>query len=294
LKYKTYEFQQYIRYIPSDLSQPLPAPPIEFQDIESAYYFVYTYQQWIAMVNNALSLAFIGLNALVVAGSDTLPTPNPPFMEFDPQAQLCILDCDEAGYANTLVDPISIYSNAPCYTLFGSFQAIYLGYSNIINGKNFQYVVKNINNTNLLNLPTYNAIQMYQEGSTTALWNPVQSLVFTTALLPVIPEMISVPKVFNADSNLFNTGNNSNIQPMMTDFIVNYSPSNTYRPNVVYTPSGEYRLIDLYGQTPLNSIEMSVFWKDNFGGMHPFYLNSGCSASIKLLFRRKDYNNVVM
>ena len=41
LKYKTYEYQQYVRYIPDDLSQPIPAPPITFQDLETAYYFTY-------------------------------------------------------------------------------------------------------------------------------------------------------------------------------------------------------------------------------------------------------------
>ena len=290
---KTYEFQQNVVYIPSDLSQPLPLPPIDFQDITSAYYFVFAYQQWVAMLNNALSLCLNGLKNLVLAGGENLPSLNPPFLEFDPVAQVMILDCDLVGYSDSLINPIKLFANAPMYTLLASFQAISQGYgSSIINGKNFQFVITNINGTNILTLPTYSAIQMYQEQSSIALLNPISSLVFTTAQLPVIPEMVATPRVFNSDSNLFNTGNNANITPMMTDFIVPFEVGNTYRPNVVYTPSGEYRLIDLYGTSPLSAIEMSVFWKDQFGGLHPFYLNSGCSATIKLLFRRKDYNNI--
>jgi len=292
LKYKTYEYQQYVRYIPSDMSQPIPAPPIEFQDLESAYYFVYTYQQCITLFNNALSSAVTGLNALVTAGGDVLPSTNPPFFEFDPSALLCILDADEAGYANTLINPIQIFCNAPCFTLFSTFQAIYYGYSQITNGKNFQFLVRNINGTNELTLPTYTALQMYQEESTTALWCPISALVFTTALLPISPELIGVPRVFNSDSSLFNSGNNANISNILTDFIVPFAPNNTYKPNIVYTPNGEYRLMDLNGSSPLSALEMSVFWKDVFGTLHPFYLNSGCSASIKLMFRRKDFNNV--
>ena len=292
LKYKTYEYQQYVRYVPVDISQPVPAPPIEFQDLESAYYFVYTFQQCIALFNTALSSAVTGLNALVVAGGDVLPSTNAPFFEFDPSAFLCILDADEAGYSSTLVNPIQIFCNAPCFTLFSTFQALYYGYANITNGKNFQFVIKNINGTNELTLPTYTALQMYQEESTTALWCPIQSLVFTTALLPISPELIGVPRVFNSDSSLFNTGNNSNISNILTDFIVPYAPNNTYKPNIVYTPNGEYRLMDMNGSSPLSALEMSVFWKDVFGTLHPFYLNSGCSASIKLMFRRKDFNNV--
>lgn len=292
LKYKTYEYQQYVNFVPTDLSQPTPAPPITFQDLETAYYFVYTYQQAISMFNTALASAVSGLNALVVAGGDVLPSTNAPFFEFDPNALLFILDADEAGYANTLANPIQLFCNAPCFTLFSTFQAIYYGYANIVNGKNFQFVIKNINGTNELTLPTYTALQMYQEESTSALWCPIQSLVFTTALLPVSPELIGVPKVFNSDSNLFNTGNNANISNILTDFIVPFEPNNTYKPNIVYTPNGEYRLMDLNGASPLSALEMSVFWKDVFGTLHPFYLNSGCSASIKLMFRRKDFNNV--
>jgi hypothetical protein len=292
LTYKNYEYLQYVQYTPTDFSASLPTPPLVFQDIESQYYFMYSYQQVISIFNTALLNAFNGLNTLVVAGGDTLPTANAPFFEFDPQLLLCILNADELGYSNTLTNPINIFCNAPCFTLFSTFQALNYGYTNIINGKNFQLIVKNINGTNILTLPTYNALQMYQEGSTCALWCPIQSLVFTTALLPVNPELVSIPKVFNADSKLFNTGNNSNLQPVLTDFVVEFNPNNTYKPNVVYAPNGEYRLIDLYGTSPLSAIELSVFWKDNFGGLHPFYLNSGCSANIKLLFRRKDYNNV--
>lgn len=292
LKYKTYEYQQYVNFVPTDLSQPTPAPPITFQDLETAYYFVYTYQQAISMFNTALASAVSGLNALVVAGGDVLPSTNAPFFEFDPNALLFILDADEAGYSNSLANPIKLFCNAPCFTLFSTFQAIYYGYANIVNGKNFQFVIKNINGTNELTLPTYTALQMYQEESTSALWCPIQSLVFTTALLPVSPELIAVPKVFNSDSNLFNTGNNANISNTLTDFIVPFEPNNTYKPNIVYTPNGEYRLMDLNGASPLSALEMSVFWKDVFGTLHPFYLNSGCSASIKIMFRRKDFNNV--
>lgn len=289
LTYGIKEQQEYVVYVPSDSSQTLPSPPIDFQDIETAYYFVYCYQQWVDMLNTTLQTAWTNLNTQVV-----LPSPNAPFFEFDPIGQVMILNADAAAYANTLITPIKIYANSPCFTLLSSFPALYNGYSNIINGKNFQFVVKSINGTNELILPSYTALQMYQEGSTTALWNPIQKLVFTTGLLPVVPELVSVPRVFNSNSVLFNNGNNANVQPIITDFVVPYSPSNTYKPNVEYTPSAEYRLMDLYGDSPLSSIQISVYWSDVFGGMHPFYLNSGCSGSIKLLFRRKDYNNVIL
>jgi hypothetical protein len=294
LTYKTYEYQQFVYYIANDVSAPTPAPPLDFQDLTSSFYFIYTYQQWIEMVNVAFVSAFNGLKALVVAASDTLPSNNPPFLEFDPQQLICIIDCDEEGYDRSIVNPIKIYMNSPMFTLFSSFPSVQYGYTGITNGKNTKLVVYNNNGTNILNLPTYNAIQMYQEGSTCGLWNPVSAIVFTTALLPVIPSLVSVPKIFGSQANLFNIGNNANLAPVLTDFIVPFSPGNTYKPTIEYTPSGEYRLLGMYGTSPLASIEVSVFWKDIFGVLHPFKLNSGCSATLKIMFRRKDFNTAFL
>jgi hypothetical protein len=293
LSYKTYDYQQNIIYTPKDLSQPLPNPPIDFQDLETAYYFMFSYQQVIEMFNIAFVACLAGLNALVIAGGDTLPSPNPPFFEFDPNALVAILDADKAGYDRALVNPIKIYMNSPAFNLFQNFPAIYYG-NNVSNGKNYLFDIYNNNNTNILNLPTYDVLQSYQEGTSTGLWNPIMSIVFTTALLPVVPSYTSVPKVWGNDSKLFNIGNNANLAPVITDFIVPWSATNTYRDTIEYTPNGEYRLLDMFGSSPLSAVELSCFWKDQFGGLHPFKVNSGCSASIKLMFRRKDYNNSML
>ena len=38
--------------------------------------------------------------------------------------------------------------------------------------------------------------------------------------------------------------------------------------------------------------DIIVYWKDRFGGLHPFQLQPGCAASVKLMFRRKDFSVV--
>lgn len=294
LKYKTYEYQQFIQFIPDDLTESLPLPPLDFQDFTNQYYYCSSYQLWIEMVNIGFKSCLAGLKNLVVAGGDTLPSENPPFMEFDPQNLVAILDADEAGYERTLTNPIQIYFNSPMYNLFSTFPAILQGYINVQNGKNYLLTIFNNNDTNILNLPSYNVIQSYQEGSTVALMNPVQSIVFTTSLLPVIPSNVSQPRIFGLNSPLANFGNNANVAPVITDFVVPVDALNRYRPNIVYTPSAEYRLFNLYGNSPISAIELSAYWKDQFGQLHPIYLNSGCGASIKLMFRRKDYNSITL
>jgi hypothetical protein len=64
------------------------------------------------------------------------------------------------------------------------------------------------------------------------------------------------------------------------------------KPTINYSPQAEYRLTDLFGTSPVSAINVVVYWKDKFGGLHPLTLASGGNANIKIMFRRKDYGNL--
>ena len=292
LTYKTATYQQYISYISFNRSAREAEPPLTVQDVSSEYYYVMAYQQWIAMVNSAFISAVANLQLVATGlGLGALPSMNPPFMEFNPDTLNYIIDADQVGYDSALTDPIKIYFNSPMQTLFSAFNYINYGYQGITQGKNYQLVIANMNGANLLTLPTYTAIQCYSEFSTCALWNPISKISFTTSLLPVVPENVSLPKIYNSPQNaVISGGNNSNISPILTDFEVPFSALNTYCPNITYTPSGEYRMTDLYGDSPLSGIQLAVFWVDYYGNNYPIQLASGCSANVKLMFRKKEWN----
>jgi len=288
--------QTNIVWVPQNSNEPTPAPPIKFQDLTSTHYYCYSYQWFVDRINTAFTTCFNALNAQVVAAGKALPSANPPIMEWDIPGYKGILDCDVSGYdlnmdtSSSVMKPIKIFFNAPMYNLFSSFESYNLGYNNVTFGRNFQIRVRSVNGLNYLLMPAgWTALQTYQEYATTPLWNPVQSLVFTTSLLPVVPELTSVPKVFGSDSKFYNVGNNSNITSVLTDFEVGLITGSEYKPNVQYTPQAEYRLVDLFGNNPLSALEIRVFWKDSWGNLIPFTLNSGCTASIKIMFRRKDF-----
>jgi hypothetical protein len=285
LKYQTFEFQQFIQWVPQDVSQPIPNAPLDVQDFTSEYYFCYNQQYWIELINNAFQSAVTGLNALV-----PLPTTIAPFIKYN-TGGICELYADSTAYDKSLATPIEIYFNASLYTLFSSFSAIYQGYKSITNGKNYLMDIYadpgNINVVALTSPSSYNAIKMTQEHNTETLWSPISALVFTTSLLPVSPSLTGVPKVWNSYSNLLSSGNNSNVTSILTDLEVQ---DGQYRPNVLYIPEPEYRLFDLNSDVPLSGIEISCFWRTTFGALIPFKLNPQCSGSLKLMFRRKDFN----
>jgi hypothetical protein len=124
----------------------------------------------------------------------------------------------------------------------------------------------------------------------TPLWNPVRQLLFTTALMPITNELVATPAVFNSNLALDNDDANNNFSPIITDLEVPLTRGDETKPTVNYSPQAEYRLIDLQSNSPINSIEISIFWKDVYGGIHQFLLEPGCSASLKILFRKKIYN----
>ena len=61
-----------------------------------------------------------------------------------------------------------------------------------------------------------------------------------------------------------------------------------YRPNVVYTPRAEYRLVTLYGNRPLSNVDLSIFWRTKTGELIPYRINSGEAVTLKLAFLKKS------
>jgi hypothetical protein len=135
LKYKTYEYQKYIEFVSQNTAESIPAAPTIKQDISNEYYYVHSFAYWVGLCNASLVECFDGLKALVLAGSDTMPTLYAPWIQYDPSSSSLIFNCDKSAYDESLTNPIEIYLNAPMANLFNSFQMICKGFSGIVNGK---------------------------------------------------------------------------------------------------------------------------------------------------------------
>lgn len=222
--------------------------------------------------------------------------------------------------------PISIFFNTELYNLFSSFSAFQNGYGGQTPlGANWRMnlpdtVTVNPYLANVLaagavppaaSMPTflvqqgpppatppvqpstYSLLRVPQEYPTTPLWNPVQAIVFTTSLLPIASSIVSAPVLFGQGQQFTNAGNNSGIANILTDLEVPTEKGWQTKPLISYVPTAEYRLFDLNGNAPLSAIEITVNWKDTFGRLNQFRLGAGANASIKLMFRRKDFQGVV-
>jgi hypothetical protein len=285
----TFTQQEYVIYSPQNKSIQVPQPPSVqtngIQNNQNTYYNIYNYQYWIYLVNQTFTTCFNNL----LASAGTLPTAHAPVMTFDTTNGIAILNVDIAGYDNTSSSPyIKIYFNQPMYELFNSFPVVIQNLATVTDGKNALIDTNTFSLNNVIQFPpynpTYNAIQIFQEMSTCALWSPISSIVFTSSSIPVVQSATASPVNYvNGQILVSNSTNN-----LYTNLLTDFSDISNYKPQILYEPTAEYRFLSLTGETELRNIQISVFYRDKLGGLNEFYLSNGNSFSCKILFRKKS------
>jgi hypothetical protein len=292
--FQTFTQQQYLVYIPQNQQAGVPSPPSQtstgLQNDTTGYYDIYNYQYFILLINNTFQTCYNNLNAQVLAAGLVLPSSYAPVLAWDIQKNISILSADSVGYDDTAADYIKIYFNSALFNLFSSFPFIIENEnSSVLNGKNSRLIMSGFGGANLVpyppSTPLYTALQIVQEYSTLALWTPITAIVFTSNTLPIVANQVSAPLLFFNGQKYTSGGNNSNISQIITDFV---TQDGIYKPNIVYVPTAQYRLVSLVGNTPLYNFDLSVFYRNRVGQLIPFRLGSGGSATIKILFTRKD------
>lgn len=136
-------------------------------------------------------------------------------------------------------------------------------------------------------------IKMTQEyDSTSSLWSPVDSIVFTSNFLPLQNEQTAPPNTYGAG----NVGNSTAVsqsafQPIITDIANDLAVDATsYRKMIYYAPTAEYRMGDFQNsKTEIKNIDIQLFWKNRLNNqLYPISMFNLSSVSIKMMFRKKN------
>ncbi len=280
--YKTYEFRQYVEFVPQVLSVSPPSI-INNTSVESPYYWLYDGGSFINMLNTALVNCWNGLSALVVAGGDSMLHTSPSiYYEMNPVTYIIHLCADATQYDNALTNPISLYVNTPLHSMLKAFAGYsYYGFNNQ-NGKDVKFNITNYNNLNVYTNSGINYLMIYSEYSSIQSWSPVNSIVITTNL-PVVSTLISAPNII--DDQFYSNFPIANNEKQISDFIYNVDTNINSSGAISYT-SQIYRYVNLEKSAPITQLQISFYWKSKRGNYFNFELdNSGC-ASIKLMFER--------
>jgi hypothetical protein len=292
---------------PDDKTVPVPSGTVTSSWQTNKYYYCYSYQHFIDLINNLF-------NSYAASG---WIVGTPPYMYLDTNTHLFTIGGNSTLYrtdtqGNYLGSGAGykIYFNIELYNLFSSLKAIYKGTTGPVVGADYQLIMDTGSNIayaspqnyiiNTYNNPRDNTtggvnttdVLNTQEYSTLPLWTPVKNIVFRTTLLNVAPDIVGTPIVFQeGDLDVNNGKSNTDILNIMIDHTVPLTIGTEYRPFIYFEPIGEFRLVELYGNQPINSMDIAVFWKDSFGNLIPFILDIGASATMKLLFRKKTFNS---
>lgn len=284
-------FQPENGYIPQPQYQPT-----QQELYKNPFFYIYSVENFLKMVNDALVESF---DAAKVEFAGLLDDASPPRFVWNTSTNKLNLIVSKEFVEGLETNTFYISMNCPLYNLFDTFpsycKSLSTGLSaqnNFIFSLNDNYGVQSFSDPN----PTTGTPLLFynysQQSSSVVSWSPVNSLLFTTSLIPINSEFSGSPQYLG--ENLSNTSNSQqNLTAILTDFTIPMIDGTEYsRTLLYYIPTSEYRLIDLLGNSPLNQLNIQVYWKDLIGQLHPATLKLGTNASMKILLRKRDFNGV--
>jgi hypothetical protein len=289
--------EQALLFVPDDKTQPIPTN-ISVKDLTfNKYYWLYSYESFVEIMNTALKSCY-GLTGKSVTSDTTLqPDISIAISNFSTHEFVCTArndffnDIDPNSNVSSSNNKVRVYFNAPLMALFAGFRSIKTSITldgAVVDANRLRLFNWGDNYTKPSTGDGRAFISILTDIPSTNTWNPIQSIVFTSGVIPVSQNLIGANQVFNAPKGFENSGSNSNVSPIITDLQLPFEPSNTYRPFIYYTPSSAYRLIDMVSNNNLTDLSVEVFWRDRYGSLHAFELLPFCSVSLKLLFRHKS------
>lgn len=223
-----------------------------------------------------------------------------PYMTYEPTTELFSINASTAWYNPAFSNenqPLTLWFDTNLYSLFRAFNTLYNGTMDP-DERNYQMIIRNFE-SNIITLTSgFSGYQMQQQFI--ALYNmyDIRNIVITTTM-PIRSEYSAAFN--NSSNNSMPTGstgatipintqlsNTATVKiPILTDFQLNILEGPELLSYAQYTPTAEYRLIDMIGTIPLNNIEITMYWQDKNYNIYPIYIPPLNSADMKLLFRRK-------
>ena len=259
--------QQFIEWSPQNQFIEMPKPPIlnnnTLQDNRTGYYNCYSYAWFLNLINDAF-----------IKASTALSISNSPTIFYDSASKLFVMAAPKDNYdTNNSTGYYEIFMNKSLFQLFSSFPNVNITETKK-DGLNFQIITNSYYGFSTqsveIDTGTTDCLMVYSEYSTTYLWSPVSSIVFTSQNLPVIASNVSNPVLTREGEQIKFTGA-PNTRRLITDLVA----GDSYKPYLVYTPSAEYRYFDLLKGRPIRDIDIQVYYQDKEGQLNEFKLSSG-------------------
>jgi hypothetical protein len=286
LFYQNTAFTRPVIYIPTT-NLPAPVPPSQNSGVQKIdpYYYIYYYHTLSFIINEALRLAYNDLKtAFPLAPIDVQPSINyndngRGTFQFIVDRKMAPQITAPPNNVRLFFNPLMnlLLSNTPGIVNIGGLNGnLNLDFELAIYQELFDANEYFVNG----NQTTPRCLFFEQEFNNVAYINAVKSIVFISNTLSTNKEYISSKDDINELNGL----------SVIADFeISNSEEAGTVRNLVQYatTGTGTYRLIDIKTTTPLNKLDLSVYWTDQLGNLYPIFLYPNTYLTVKFVFTRK-------
>jgi hypothetical protein len=276
-----------------NLENSINYPTSKYELYSNPYFYIKYVDTFCRMINNAIIEAFNSINGATWA--------HLPYFQWDSVEGKIV-------YNQPTSSPVvpGIQSNVKWFVSVN--QPLY----NLLNTFRFKQFLQNAGNqsiypeslstrflldTNILYDGTQQQggefISYVQQISSVQTWSPVVSFVFTSTILPIENQITGQPQNLNnidpslGDSIIAQSAQNKILTDFITPLTTGVEQSNQI---IYYIPQGEYRLVDLIGNTSLQMLSLEVYWKDKLSTLHPITLDAGASSDLLCMLRKKTYN----
>ena len=251
------------------------------------YYYIYTFSEWILMMNTALTTAFNKLSTAAIDGGNPLPGGSvAPLFYYNPTLQTMILQCQTGIYDSTLPNPIGIWFNNYLAPIFTGFR--FDRYTvNDTNGKDNLFIITNL----VVNVSGANyQIQPYEFSA--AYWSSVATLQIISTL-PVQSENITPVNPDYQQSSL-SPPMVQQLNPfsqIIEDIAIDYSAVQNFQGTFIYNKTDSWRMISVNSSGPLTQFNISLYFTTLDGQSHPLTLLPGTNCTLKIAFLKKSRFN---
>jgi hypothetical protein len=305
---KYVDFNSYVEYVPQN-NVPVPSLPQTVSN--ESYWYIYSYQQLIDMINSAYAACLVNLIAKYPDASGYAP----PHFSYDATTNLYTLHAEDqyqappvSPFGNDSVNPnpnirfgsrttITIWMGLNLWdsVFIPAFLIDFAGPTNLtaadpVTGwaynKAVRFIIENTGSNSSGGITS-----MVSEFPVISNSVCFQNIVLTSNTLPIRSESIN-PNNFNGGPST----SSNNIINIVSDFTYdNYSAAEsvTARLGIVYVPS-VYRFINLTSSGVLRNVDIQAQFQDNVGLLHPIYLRSNSTFNFKLMFiKKKSIGNLI-